>query len=86
MEELNGKCKKMTTEIVAGAFNKSVSIFSQDNLMPSMEFIDHWEKSRLPAGENNGGKNFMISIPPVSPSWQFQSTRGARRVTGSPPT
>ncbi len=41
----------MTSDVAAATFGKTYSVFSQDNLMPSMNFIDEWEKSGLSSRE-----------------------------------
>ncbi len=51
MKDLNVQLKRMTSDVVAATFNKDMSFFSQDNLMPSIKFVDDWEKGGMSATE-----------------------------------
>ncbi len=53
----------MTSDVAAATFGKTYSVFSQDNLMPSMNFIDEWEKSGLSSREFEYWKPLVFLVP-----------------------
>ncbi|XP_040565889.1 uncharacterized protein [Lepeophtheirus salmonis] len=55
---LNRECKSMFREIMNRSLNRRFSIYAQDNLFPSMKFLQDWEEGgKSPSVQCNEGKN-----------------------------